>query len=1687
MSRTVDQRVVEMRFDNAQFASGIADTQKSLDNLNQSISNAGKNDGINNLGDGVETVKLKFSALDTIASTALANITTSVMGLGTKIVKELTLDPIMTGFSEYETKMGSIQTILSNTASKGTTLDDVNNALNTLNTYSDKTIYNFTEMTRNIGTFTAAGIDLGTATTDIQGISNLAAASGSTAQQASTAMYQLSQAIAAGSVKLEDWNSVVNAGMGGEKFQEALKTTAREHGIAVDEMIEAEGSFRESLKDGWITTEVLNDTLNKFTVDGAKKYSQAMMESGKWTQEQADALVAEAQSMEDAATKVKTFSQLWDTLKEAAQSGWTTTWEILIGNFTEAEDLLTKVNDTVSVFINNSSDARNSMLQMWKDMGGRQDVIDSIGLLFGSLQYLAQQTEIVFRDVYGKLGFEDKANALKNFTGMVRNAAERINYYLWSTENGVVTVGQHIANILVNLSAPFKVVSALVKGFSKVLSTLFSRLSDVADAGKLLYDVLTFLDYGFTTNIWNVVNSAVSAIDWFSDKVSTGIDYLFDHFDELKTKLYDFSKTFISCVKTWYGEMTWLQDFVGNVYTRIMFWYDQAIFYFNSAESKVSEWLQPYLDLIKGWTNGTVDIEKSAQDLGDSMNKALYQTEPVYTVLGWRDELLNFIELWKNKIVDWAATSNIAIVGWARTTVQSIKDYMSAMNGMDSLEEKLAAVWATISKYLTIENVIGVISAAFHGIASVYTAIADAVSKTALPGIFEEQKQKIVDSWNGLTASVTGGTWLDTLESSWDRICGWFKSAGAAIKGFAESINKDDVIKLLDVTTKGTLAYSIFTFVKTFKSTFDSAKKLFDNLDKIPATLKDLVDVLKGGQKDLDARVLIKIALSVAILAGSLFMLAKLDKESLKNASIAIGVIMASLTLATVTIAKLGKDSEGTNATKNIVVLCAGILLIADAMTKMAGLSWEDLARGLVGIGAIFAGILIFVNMMKGVDDKSMRKSASSLVILGLALQYMGSTLHTIGQMSWEELYKGLLGVSLLLAGMIAFCWVIAGYEGQYIKAATSTVILAAALQLLYLAVKKFGSMDFGQMMQGLLGVGLCLAEITIAIRAMPENTAAIGNGISVVAFSMKSLAKAVSIFGEMDMGVLIQGLLGMAAALFIIAGALITMQGSEGGAKATIIVAAALMMLGLTIAFLGTLKIETLVQGIISLAVVLGVLGLAATLIPKAAFLILAVCLKDIGIGALAAGIGLQFFAAGIATLGAIGPDMAKRATAAMNTMLAGFVQIIPLMVQKFAEGIVSAAQVIFEGAPVIANAAFAIITSLLTLIVNSAGAFADAFFNIIIAVLQSLVAHTPIICDQIGQFLLAILAKIAEYVPQFIQAGANIIIAMITGLSSAIPQIVEAAITGMINMLNALTASIKDHEQEMADAMRGLMAAMIDAGIAILTGSENDYGERGMALAGSIASGIVSNGWKILEAIGSGIQSGLDWIGTKVTDFVTAGENIIGGVVDGIWNAASNIGTSLVKACEDAWADFQSWWDMHSPSKRAAGGGENVSLGIAVGVRNKAKSFRDALVESSVMAMKAFSNTISNSETLADGLGIGDPVITPVLDLSNIQNGVDSISGMFGSESIALASNVSSSSVGVPSVATTIQDAVDSAVSGMMETLSNSDNRSAVVVNVPLELDGKQIAKGTATYTRDELNKLDSIQAMISGKAQT
>ena len=406
MSREIDQRVVELQFDNANFERNAKESISTLDKLKEKLNFKRTGEGLKELEDrvakftmkpledAVEGVRVKFTLLDNFVWNFFDRISNKILDVGKNLVSAFTIDPIKTGFQEYETQINAVQTILANTQSKGSTLDDVNEALDKLNKYADLTIYNFTEMTRNIGTFTAAGVGLQDATDAIQGIANLAAVSGSTSQQASVAMYQLSQALSAGSLKLQDWNSVVNAGMGGEVFQNALKQTAREYGIAVDSIIEKAGTFRESLKDGWITSEILTTTLKKMTVTGADEYlakltgisqqhiaamheeaaSSADMEkgfrdlakelaaTGKVTEEQAYQLLNMSTTAQDAATKVKTFSQLMDTLKEAAQSGWTQTWELIVGDFGEAKELFTFLSDTFSGLINESSDARNAIV-----------------------------------------------------------------------------------------------------------------------------------------------------------------------------------------------------------------------------------------------------------------------------------------------------------------------------------------------------------------------------------------------------------------------------------------------------------------------------------------------------------------------------------------------------------------------------------------------------------------------------------------------------------------------------------------------------------------------------------------------------------------------------------------------------------------------------------------------------------------------------------------------------------------------------------------------------------------------------------------------------------------------------------------------------------------------------------------------------------------------------------------------------------------------------------------------------------------------------------------------------------------------------------------------------------------------------------------------------------------------------
>lgn len=434
-ARNVEERVVQMQFDNAQFEARAQNTISTLNSLTAALQLPSSSKGLDEiqskvrnvdfsrLSDAIDTVNYRFSTLGIVATNVLSRITNSILDTARTLVTSITTKPMMDGFAEYEEKMDSVKRILNSAKDANglpVTLETVNQKLDELNRYSDKTIYSFRDMTTNIGKFTNAGVDLDKAVLAIQGIANEAALSGANAQEASRAMYNFAQALSAGYIKLIDWKSIENANMATVGFKEELIKTA----VELDTLIEKDGMyitktkdmngkvseafnattlFNESLSHQWMTADVLTATLAKYA-DETTELGQAAFK---------------------AATEVTTFSKLIDTLKEALGSGWATTWQLVIGDFGEAKELWTSVNNVLSDMINTSADARNKLISDWEVLGGRKAVLDGLTDAWGGLTNIAREAGWAFERILPAIdGFD-----LVNLSLAVRNAGKSFRQF----------------------------------------------------------------------------------------------------------------------------------------------------------------------------------------------------------------------------------------------------------------------------------------------------------------------------------------------------------------------------------------------------------------------------------------------------------------------------------------------------------------------------------------------------------------------------------------------------------------------------------------------------------------------------------------------------------------------------------------------------------------------------------------------------------------------------------------------------------------------------------------------------------------------------------------------------------------------------------------------------------------------------------------------------------------------------------------------------------------------------------------------------------------------------------------------------------------------------------------------------------------------------------------------------------
>lgn len=1381
MSTTIDERVVEMRFDNKQFEQNIQTSLSSLDKLKKSLNLEGAAKGLETVNDAankcsgnmsplsnaVETVRVRFSALEVMAITALQNITNSALAAGKNLVSAFTIDPIKTGFEEYETQINAVQTILANTSSKGTTLDQVNNALDELNHYADMTIYNFTEMTRNIGTFTAAGVDLDTSVAAIKGIANLAAVSGSNSQQASTAMYQLSQALAAGTVKLQDWNSVVNAGMGGQVFQDALKETAKVHGIAIDEMIKDEGSFRETLSKGWLTSDILTETLAKFTGD----LNEDQLRTMGYTDDQIKSIMEMGKTANDAATKVKTFTQLFDTLKEAAQSGWTQSWEIIVGDFEEAKELLTEVSDTFSAVINASADARNKMLQDWKDLGGRTMMIEAVKNVFEGLVSVAKPVREAFNEIFPPM----TGKQLAEITERIRDLTAKFKMGEESSKN-LKNTFKGVFAVLDIVGQAFKAVAG---GVGELIGLFLPAGNGVLSLTGSFGEYLVKLD------------ETVKKTDIFGKAVSTVVDIV---------------KTVITFVKT-AGE---------------------KVKEFGKAAGEKFDF--PGFELFHSFLERVHD--RMAQ-IGDGAGKMKSGVIVAFEMMGEALEKCKFLKVMEAL---WTAVKVIA---------GGIADAVGTMMG--TLAEKLGN--ADFSGVLDILNSIAV------------GGIALSVSK------FLKSVTEPLEGLNGVLEGVTGI--LDGVRGCFEAYqtnlkAGTLLKIGAAIALLAGSIV---AISLID---SDKLSASLGAITVLFANLL-GAMAIFNKISS------------DTGKVSKACTAMIAMSVAVSILAGALKKVSDLDWGELARGLVGI----AGLTTIVVASSKAMASSQKQvmKGATSLIIFGAAIKILASACEDLSKLQWDELGRGLTGVGVLFAEIAVFLRVAK--FNGKMISTATGIVILSAAMKVLASACKDFGQMEWSEIGKGLAGIGGLLAELAIFTN-LAGNAKHVMSTGVALIAIGAAMKIFASAVKDFGQLQWDEIGRGLTAMGGALAEVAIAVNLMPKNMIGIGTGLVIVGGALEIIANCMSKFGGMQWEEIGRGLTVMGGALAELAISLNFMKGTLGGSAALLVASGALAVLAPVLSILGALSWEAIAKGLISIAgafTIIGVAGAVLTpLVPtilalSGAFALIGVGVLTIGAGLLAAGTGLSALAIGFTALATAGAAGATAIVAALTVIVTGIAGLIPAVLTKVGEGIIAICKVIAAGAPAIGEAVKAVVLTLIDVFVSCVPQLADGALQLVVGVLAALVTYTPQIVDLAFKFLIGILDGIASNLPSLIKAGVDVLVAFFAGIVDALRGIdTGALLKGIagIGLLSAIMLALS----ATASLVPGAMVGILGMGAVVA--------EMALVLA---AVGLLSKLPGLSWLIGEGGKL-LQGIGTAIGQFVGG---IVGGFMSGVSSQFPQIGADL------------------------------------------------------------------------------------------------------------------------------------------------------------------------------------------------
>ena len=1047
MSQEIDQRVVEMRFDNAQFEKNSRDTMRTLDKLKEKLSFKGAAKGLeqvqaasenvdfSGMEKGLDTVQAKFSALDVIAFTALQRITDKVISTGEQMVKSLSVDQITSGWDKYNEKTSNVQTIMNAT---GKSIDQVNGYLNKLMWYSDETSYSFSEMTSALSQMTAAGGKIDKMIPMIMGIANATADAGKIGFAFQSTIRNLTQSYSAGHLQLQDWKSLNLMGTATKALKQELIDTAVELGVIKEGEVTI-ASFESSLQKKWANTKVMEKTFAKYASMMEAAYELTQKNPGMTSSEALEQLKGQYGELAEraalAAQQATSFGQAIDSTKDAVSSKWMSVFETIFGNKEEATDTWTELaNRLYDIFVP-SIDALKDRMKEGLDSGWQQmrdafgdqadaytTVLEKLALANGAVTEEAIEKEGSFAKALqkGKVNAEllttSLSDTIKTYAELLEtmDEADPRYPYLQKDYEAFLKLNDAVADGSLDLEH-------YAEGLTEVSGRehLFNSLWNIMDAiGKVTGSVHEAFTEIFPPTSGEQIHSIAEGLDVMTKKLIIT--------DESAANLKQTFKGIFAVVKVPLTAMTTLAKTGAKAFGVLV----GILRPVGAVLLKVAGNMGSFVSEMQSTLLGSGTLSEKLEAIAKSAKKLL-------------DPLTTLGDVLKKSIGEKLSEARKEISKWADSLPDGVREGVYTLLG---ILEGLGAGTLTVAGVMdgalsdlkkSANKAIGTVADFITGQSKNLNGYKDVL--TSLPAIVGAAVSAFAEEFKGAAGNV---------ESAASRVYEPVKAFFKALKDGFDSISGTDIYRFLSLLDVGLLSYAIAQFAKVMNSLRKMlATPLSKMLDSISGSFNALTGALKTWQKHESTKILTGIGSALLMLAGAMFVMSRIDPERFVWVLSATVVLIAEL----VTAAKLLKpevkafDSAVSGLGSQLLkastlwgsaaallglaaatkALCSGFVAIADAIKGENFL--QNLAAFAAAVGGMYVltrnmGLLIATVKARDlvVGVATLLGLGASLIEMGIGLRIAAGAIKPLSEVKWTSLVKAVVGMGALTAYLTA-------------------------------------------------------------------------------------------------------------------------------------------------------------------------------------------------------------------------------------------------------------------------------------------------------------------------------------------------------------------------------------------------------------------------------------------------------------------------------------------------------------------------------------------------------------------------------------------------------------------------------------------------------------------------------------------